>query len=333
MAKSSGQKLKLLHLCRIFEENTDEEHGITIQEIIEELARNEIHAERKGLYDDIDQLQRFGMDIVAEKRDRNYYYKLVSRGFETGELKLLVDAVQASRFLSERRSQELIAKLGGLTSRYHRRELQRQVYVVNRAKSSNEQIFKNIDMIHYAAANNLKIAFQYYKWNARKELQLRRNGVEYCISPWYMCWNDENYYLIAYDSEAQKIKHYRVDKMRRMRLTQKTRDGQEAFRGFSLPRYTKEHFGMFGGEIVRVTMRIPEELIGVMVDRFGDDVMIRPDDTQEGYAILHADVVLSEQFIGWLVGLGEGVTVLSPPKIREKLYERGKYLAQQYQSL
>ena len=327
MANAGDQKLKLMYLLKILKENTDETHGITMQEIIQQLDRYGIRAERKALYTDFDSLARLGYEIEREKSDK-YYYKLLTRDLDLTELKILVDAVQASKFLTQKRAENLIRKLEDQTSRYHRKDLQRQVYVVDRVSSRNEEVFDSIDCIHRAISENRKIRFQYRKWSERKKFEF--TGKNYLISPWYLCWNDENYYLIAYDTEAGKIKHYRVDRMSKPLITEEKRDGAEQLEHISLPEYTRKLFGMYGGEEKRITIRIPSELSGVMIDRFGENLSIRPDNEQENYAIVHIQVAFSQQFIGWLLGLGPEVEVISPSEVREVLCERGRELTEKY---
>ena len=217
------QKQKLLYLQKIMLEKTDENHGLTINEIKDELESYGIKAERKSLYDDIEILQSFGLDICTVRTNTVKYY-IGNRDFQIPELKLLVDAIQSSKFITRKKSLELIEKLGHLVSENDGSQLRREVYVTNRVKTVNEHIYYNVDKIHNAISENKKISFQYFKWeldttNGNKIVKTaRKNGEAYRVSPWALCWDDENYYLIAYDSEAEIIKHYRVDKMERIRL-------------------------------------------------------------------------------------------------------------------
>ena len=218
MAKSEKQKLKLLYIMQCLTEKTDAEHSVTTQEIIDYLALQGINAERKSIYTDIDLLIDYGMDIVKNS-GRSGGYTLVSRQFELAELKLLVDAVQSSKFITTKKSRDLIGKLETLCSKYEAGQLHRQVVVTNRNKTVNENIYYNVDIIYNAIAENVKIQFQYFEWDVNKEMHLRRNGKVYEVSPWLLTWDDENYYLVGYDSEADTLKHYRVDKMTDIALT------------------------------------------------------------------------------------------------------------------
>ena len=317
MAKSSMQKQKLLYLQKIMLEKTDENHGLTINEIKDELESYGIKAERKSLYDDIEILQSFGLDICTIRTNTVRYY-IGNRDFQIPELKLLVDAIQSSKFITRKKSLELIEKLGHLVSENDGSQLRREVYVTNRVKTVNEHIYYNVDKIHNAISENKKISFQYFKWeldttNGTKVVKTaRKNGEAYRVSPWALCWDDENYYLIAYDSEAGIIKHYRVDKMERIRLLKDERDGSERYKDFNPARYAKSVFSMFGGEECEVKLLVDNNFIGVIVDRFGTDLFIVKHD--ENSFTVNVRVMLSPQFYAWIFGLGGGVRILAPDK-------------------
>ena len=311
------QKQKLLYLQKIMLEKTDENHGLTINEIKHELESYGIKAERKSLYDDIEILQSFGLDICTVRTNTVKYY-IGNRDFQIPELKLLVDAIQSSKFITRKKSLELIEKLGHLVSENESSQLRREVYVTNRVKTVNEHIYYNVDKIHNAISENKKISFQYFKWeldttNGNKIVKTaRKNGEAYRVSPWALCWDDENYYLIAYDSEAEIIKHYRVDKMERIRLLKDERDGSELYKDFNPARYAKSVFSMFGGEECEVKLLVDNNFIGVIVDRFGSDLFIVKHD--EHSFTVNVNVMLSPQFYAWVFGLGGGVRILAPER-------------------
>lgn len=313
MAKSGGQKLKLLYLLKILSENTDEQHPMPMAQILEQLNEVGIQAERKTIYADVEDLRHFGYDIARNpSREAGGYY-LASREFEMPELKLLVDAVQASRFITLGKTKELIGKLEKLGGRHEAGRLQRQVYVVNRIKTSNESIYHNVDNIHKAIQDNVQIIFQYLEWTLDKKMVPRRDGMPYQISPWALLWQDENYYLVGFDEKENKIKHYRVDKMGTINLTEEKRLGIQAFKEFDIAKYTNKMFGMFGGEECMVTIRFPNRLIGVVMDRFGKEVTIRKG--KEDCFSIRVKVAVSGQFFGWLTGLGKEAVIMSPPKV------------------
>ena len=315
MAKSPNQKLKLLYLVDILERKTDENHPMTAAALIEELAKVEISAERKSIYDDIQQLIDFGYDIVHNKARVGGGYYMASKRFELAELKVLVDSIQSSRFISAKKTRELIDKLEKLCSVHEEKQLKRQVYVLNRIKTDNESIFYNVDYIHDAIHRNKQISFQYYEWSTSKEMKLRRGGERYIVSPLGLIWDDENYYLIAYE-EQSGIRHYRVDKMKAIDVLDEGRMEESGYRDFDPAAYSNKVFGMYGGETATVTLAFPERLTGVMLDRFGKDVSLKKD-TEMKYSI-RTDVVISDHFFGWLAGLGKEVRIVSPDLIREQ---------------
>jgi len=328
MPKGTNQKLKLIYIVRYLMENTDENHKVTMADILRYLEGYEISAERKSIYADIEVIRELGIDVVGEKIGRDFYYYIVSRDFEIAELKLLVDAIQSSKFITEKKSSELIKKLQGLVSVYEARQLQRQLYVSGGTKTINENIYYNIDALHNAIGTNQKIKFQYFQWNVKKEMELRRNGEFYEVSPWALLWEDENYYLIAFDSGYNEIRHYRVDKMLKITSVKESREGKEYFEKFNLAEYSKKNFGMFAGEEEMVKLEVHNRLIGVILDRFGTEVMIIPADKE--HFRVNVKVSVSNQFFGWLFGLGSDVRILAPENVKEKMKEEIKRIEQQY---
>ncbi len=318
MPKSTGQKSKLLHLAEIFYRQTDEDHPKTLAELIAELARRGISAERKSLYNDMEELRAFGLDIETDRKKSVGYY-LASRTFEEAELKLLVDSVQASKFITQKKSAALISKLETLTSTHRAGELSRQVYVTGRIKSMNESIYYLVDEIHRAILQKKKISFFYFRWDLDKKEVLKRDGKRYVASPFALMVDDENYYLLAYDDERQALRHFRVDKMQRLSLLEEGREGEALFADFDMASYSKSVFGMFGGEVQYVTLRLKESLIGVVIDRFGRDVPVLRD--SEGYFKVTVGVRESPQFFGFLAGLGADVCVVSPASVKKAYQE------------
>ena len=313
MAKEASQKLKILYLMRILLEKTDETHSITMPEIIAALKLQGISAERKSLYNDIESLRTYGLDIIGEPDGKIFKYRVVNRTFELAELKLLVDSVQSSKFVTEKKSNDLIKKIEGLGSNYEASQLQRQVYTSGRIKTANENIYYNVDILHNAINQNSKIKFHYFQWNVKKEMELRKGGEYYCVSPWGLSWDDENYYLVAYDSEAEKIKHYRVDKMLHIDLTGEMRDGKELFERFDMAEYSKKMFGMFDGKEENVKIECHNCLAGVIIDRFGTDVKMLKKDDEHFTATVK--VAVSKQFLAWVMALGENAKIVGPESV------------------
>lgn len=320
MAKSSRQKQKLLQIFKILMERTDENHGITVAQIIAELESMGIPAERKSVYDDLEVLEQFGEEFgfeLCRQKTNTVTYYIGSRQFQLAELKLLVDSVQSSKFITLKKSHELISKVESLASIHEGRQLQRQVYVSNRVKNPNETIYYAVDSIHEAISEDKKITFSYLEWvlgTGKDKIykRRRRDGKRYCVSPWALSWDDENYYLVAFDSETQAIRHYRVDKMEQVSLTEESRDGKEVFDSFDMAVYSKSVFGMFGGELTTVQLRFCKDMIGVVVDRFGKDIYVAED--KENHFTVNVSVALSPQFFGWLFGLSDKVQILSPQR-------------------
>lgn len=321
MPKSENQKQKLLYIAQYLMENTDEHHAVSTPQLIEYLNSQGIKAERKSIYNDIDTLNDFGMDIIRSDEYRGGYM-LASRPFELAEVKLLVDLVQSSKFITEKKSRELIGKLETLTSKYDAKAMRRQVEIVGRSKTHNETIYYNVDMVHTAISKNVKIRFHYFEWDVNKNMELRHDGAWYEVSPWKLTWDDENYYLMAFDEAANKIKHYRVDKIVDISLSEEARVGKETFENMDMAAFSKKTFGMFDGEEKTVRLRCENSLTGVIIDTFGTEVAIRPDG--ENHFIARTDVLVSSQFFGWLAGLGARVEILSPDEVRE---EYKSYLA------
>ena len=312
MAKSVTNKLRTLYIMDALLEKSDESHRLSTKELLEILERNGITADRKSIYDDIETLSVWGMDILYTKEKPAGYY-LASRTFELPELKLLVDAVQSSKFITDKKSRELIKKLESLASASEAKQLQRQVYITGRIKTLNESVYYNVDKIHEAIQQNRKISFCYYKWNTDKELVARNKGNAFVISPWALTWDDENYYMLGYDELTDLVKHYRVDKMQRISIIDDDREGAEAFVHFDLAKFAKSTFGMYGGKPETVTLECENSLIGTILDRFGTDVIIQKVD-DEHFCFCH-EVAVSGQFYGWVTGLGAGVKIKSPQHV------------------
>ena len=312
MARSANQKLKCLYLRQFLLENTDEAHPVTVSQMIDYLARHDIAAERKSIYDDIDGLRSYGLDIEYRKAQDGGYF-IANREFQLPELKLLVDAVQSSKFLSLRKSNELIAKLEKLASRHEAQALRRQVYVTHRIKNMNESIYYNVDALHSAIAAGSRITFRYFDWDMNGKKKYRHEGKRYRISPWALLWDDENYYLVGYDAEHADRRHYRVDKMESITQTGEERLGKELFAGFDPAAYSRKVFGMYGGEPQKVTLRFESSMSNIVFDRFGRELILTPD--REGGFTVTVEVVPSPQFFAWLTGLGAPVKILSPQPI------------------
>lgn len=310
MPKSQNQKSRLLLLERLFLQETDEQHPLSLSEIQRHLMRNGIEAERRTLYDDFECLTQMGIEIL---RTGNAKYYTESRLFETAELKLLTDAVAAARFLSEKKSDQLIRKLTSLADRSSHVELNRQLHVAGKVKTVNERVHYSVDELHRAIREDRQVMFQYFDWSVGKEKVYRRNGEPYTVSPWTLLWEEERYYLLAYDAQAGGIRHYRVDKMEHLHSTDLPREGSEQYAAVRPEQYSSRVFGMFGGQEETVTLCVDNALAGVMVDRFGLDTAFLHDGPDRFRFSVR--VVPSGNFYGWVFSFGGRVKILAPEPV------------------
>ena len=313
MPKSPNQKKKLLVLRELLLKHSDEEHPISIKEMIAELERQDIKAERKSLYDDMETLCSFGLDVQSRKGTSPGWF-IGERDFELAELKLLVDVVQSSRFITKKKSDSLIRKLEGLASVHQAKALQRQVYVSGRVKTMNESIYYNVDKLHTAVGERRSVRFRYFDYDSRKEKIFRREGRYYAVTPYGLVWDNENYYLVGADGEKGDVRHYRVDKMSDINLGDRVKITE-----FDMAQYAQRHFFMFSGTEAQVKLKVRNELAHIVLDRFGQETMLVPGD--DGTFTVTVNVVVSPQFWGWVFGLGDGVEVCSPQWAVEQFRE------------
>jgi len=328
MARSSYQKLKPLYIMNYLLQNSDEEHLVSVNQLISFLDTQGISSERKSIYDDIEALRFYGLDIVQGGSGKGIGYYVANRNFELPELKLLVDSVQSSKFITHKKTATLIKKIETLASIHEAQLLNRQVYVKNRIKTMNESIYYNVDAIHNGISMNRKIQFKYFEYAVDKSRRYRRDGAYYVVSPFAMTWDDENYYLVAFDAEAGIIKHYRVDKMTDIATTEDARDGQEVFDSFDMAVYARKVFGMFSGEEESVQLRFENHLVGAVLDRLGQDVFIVPDG--EEHFTVRADVVVSPQFFAWVTGFGSAARIIGPDDVVDRMRQHIHGVAEMY---
>ena len=310
----SNQKLKLLYLKDYLEKNSDANHIVKMSQIIEYLDSNGIKAERKSIYSDIETLKEYGVDIEIGNDGSTKGYYVASRLFETAEIKLLIDAVQCSRFITHKRSTKIIDSLEKLANKHEAQLFRRHVIVNDRVKSENVSIIYNVDGIHNAIAENKKITFNYFEYNLEKEMVFRHNNKKYKVSPLALVWNDSNYYMVAYETETDLIKNYRVDRMKNVAVTAEKREGFEKFSREVEAHYTQKQFSMYSGKEQHVKLWFDKKMMGVVIDRFGKNVVILKDADENGFSI-SVNVEISPQFFGWLAGLGNNVKIVSPDSI------------------
>lgn len=327
MAKGANQKLKALILQRTLLEQTDEDHPMTVQELIAVLSQWNVKAERKSIYDDMAALQTFGLDVQSRKGKAPGWF-VGERPFQLAELKLLVDAVQACKFITKRKSDGLIHKLERLTSVYQARQLQRQVYVDRRIKTMNESVYYSIDKLHVAIAAGKAVTFRYFEYNVKKEKVFRREGKRYSVSPYGLIWDNENYYLVGWEAANAQVRHYRVDKMAELAVT--CLQAEQSPEDFHVAAYAAKHFGMFSGREGSLHLRCKNNMVGVVLDRFGQEVMLVPDG--EDFFTVTVDAVVSTQFFGWLFGLGSGVELCGPDWAVEAFQTQLVEVGRQYEA-
>lgn len=330
MSRGTNQKFKFTYLMQIMLAKTDDEHSLTMPQIMDELEKFDVTAERKSIYADFqDMTEKFGVEIIKEQIGRETYYHVGTREFELAEVKLLIDAIQSSKFITQTKSRELISKIKSFVSEHQAKQLQRQVYINDRVKTMNESVYYNVDDIHTAINQNRKIRFKYYKWDINKKLVPRHNGDWFVVSPWALTWDDENYYMVAFDDWDHKIKHYRVDKMMRISIEEEKRAGKEMFKNFDMAEYSKATFGMYQGQKTKVKIQFANYMCGVFIDRFGKDISFRPIDDE--HSELHVDVNVSPQFFGWIFSLGKDVKVTGPDEVVDVMKKFAEEFVKNYQ--
>ena len=331
MSRGTNQKFKFIYLMKMMQAKTDDEHALTMPQIMDELAKYDVTAERKSIYADFqDMTERFGIEIIKEQIGRETYYHVGSREFELAEVKLLIDAIQSSKFITQTKSRELITKLRRFVSEYQAKQLQRQIFINDRVKTMNESVYYNVDDIHTAIGQNKKIRFKYYKWDISKKLVPRHNGAWFVVSPWGLVWNDENYYMVAFDDLDRRIKHYRVDKMMHLSIEEEKRDGKDEFKNFDMGEYSKATFGMYNGKKTKVKIEFANYMCGVFIDRFGKDITFHHVD--DDHSELMADVNVSPQFFGWIFSLGKDVKVTGPQEVVEQMQKAADDFRANYRS-
>ena len=317
--KGKNQKLKLLYLAKIMQEQTDDTHALTMPQIIDELAKYDIEAQRKSVYDDLDALDFFGLEIIKEQVGFRTYYHCGNRDFEIAELKFLVDAIQSSKFISENKTKELIKKLEKSISIYDAKLLNREVKVTGRVKNMNESIYYVVDAIHTAISENKAIKFKYFSWNVKGEEVYRRDGAFYNVSPWALHFDDERYYLIGYDHDKKEMRHYRVDKMRDVNVQDVKRKGKTEYSRQDKAKYNEVYFRMYDGDIETVTLKCKDSMANVIIDQFGRNVTLRP--AEDGYFTVNVDVAVSSQFLSWVIALEGDVTIQGPDSVKKAMKE------------
>ena len=325
MSKSENQKKKLLYILKFFYEETDEEHTLTVNEIIAKLERNGISAARRSIYDDIRTLQDFGVDIVMRKSKTCEYF-LASRLFEMAELKILIDSVQSSHFITKKKSELLIKKLKGLISKPQARGLSGQIYIYDRIKSMNESIFYNVDTLHNAIDSNRKITFRYFDYNIKREKVFRKNGGYYCTNPVALTFDNENYYLIAYNEKYEDFVHYKVERMTDIAVGEERRIMPK--KPFNAANYVKPLFSMFDGKTEDITAVFDSAYLNVVIDRFGENVRLT--ELEEDCFRADFKAAVSPTFLAWFISFGTNAYIVSPQWVADEIKQLTSEIAEMY---
>ena len=318
---SENKKLAVLYLKDLFLERTDKTHFVRMPEILAYLEERNVFVDRRTVYTNISLLNQSGFEIIGIAEKGNYKYHHPSRLFNTLELKFLVDSIAASKFLTEKKSKELITKVKTLGNSFDNSALNRDVLSPKRIKSMNDKVFKNLDSIYAAIVSNSQISFQYMRWNTERKLEPLKRGQSFSASPYAVSLNDDNYYLVAYDSRTKNLRHYRIDKMDSISLTDKTREGNDTFKAFDIVDYSRKTFGMFAGNEETVTIEAANHLAGVFIDRFGEAAAIRKNFDNPDTFIVRITVNVSPQFFAWLLGLGKEIKIMSPQSVKDDFIE------------
>jgi predicted DNA-binding transcriptional regulator YafY len=317
MARSENGKQKLIRLIEILIKYTDDEHGLTISEIIDKLSEYGIKAERKSIYDDFFVLEEMGIPVLKNKAKQTRY-SIDFAIFELAELKMLVDAVQSSKFITAKKSRELISRLERFTSIYKSKELSRQVYVEDRIKTVNPASIYTVDSVHNAINSDKELNFRYFEYNSDKTKHFRHDGKIYSVTPISLVWSEENYYLVAYEQATDNIKHFRIDKMADVSIFEKKRAHSHLIDKFNPSDYSRKVFGMYGGREELVVFECRDSLAGVMIDRFGFDPVFHKTDFGFKFSLR---VMVSPTFFAWALGFGDQIKILGPSSVVDELKE------------
>lgn len=328
MARSPNQKLKSHYLQKILLEYTDPEHPMPMPIILERLEAVGIPAERKSIYDDIKLLEQLGMSVLYQKKAPSGYY-VDNRPFELPELKLLIDAVQSSHFITKRKSDSLITKISELTSKPLAKTLSRRMYISDPPKAFNEDIYVSIDAIHNAIQSGRKIRFTYFDYNTSKEREYRKDGAYYLLTPIALCWNSEHYYLIAYTAKYDSLTHYRVDRMDQVAISKDAKDAINTT-DFDISAYTKRHFSMYAGEEMEALLRFDNSLVNVVFDKFGTDIRIMK---HGDFFEIYADVCNSPVFLSWMFQFGDLAEIREPKRLRQAMRDLVEKNLKKYENM
>ena len=327
MAGNARQKLKLLFLKELFETSTDENHGVTMEEILSFLKDKGIDAERKSIYSDIEWLKQYGLDI-GQKKNKQTRYMLLSRNFHLSELKLLVDAVGVSRLTSEEKGKEIIDKIKRIAGGFYSDELHRPVFIDNRIRNMKESVYGSIDIIYSAIHNNKKLQFKYLEYLREQVKTARRDGDTYITTPLAVIYKEENYYLAAWTDIKKTIVNYRVDRIAEITILNENPSQTPDITSFNADEYLRSRFSISDGDRETVDIMFNNSLSTVVTDRFGNDIIMRPEDAD--HFSVTVDIDVTPAFFSWIFMFGSKAYISSPKHVVEEFAIIAKNVAESY---
>lgn len=329
MKQEKAYKIKLVKILEILRQDSDEDNYIETSEILSKLATMGIICDRRTLAADIEVLNSYGYEVLSEKSPgKSNKYCVIDRSFDVPELRILIDAVQASSFITPKKTEELIDKIADLGGSHRAELLRRNIVKFNTTKSTNENIFYSISEINAAIENGKKVSFEYFDFNEKHERVYRRSGKRYYVNPLATIYDDDNYYLICYYGRFEGVVHYRIDRMDRVEMV--VNQPIDVYNGepIDLKRHKKTLFGMFQGEEQLVEFQADASILDPIFDIFGDKVEITSD--ENGKLRFKAAVQLSPTFYGWCLSFGDKLQVDGPNEVVEKVVEYIHSLIQGY---
>lgn len=310
----AATKSRILFILRYLFENTDDEHAVNTNDLITILAESGFSANRKTIRDDVDMLCDAGYEILIDKDGKTNAYHYGSRTFELPELKMLVDAVSSSRFISAEKSDVLIQKLTSLASKYEAQELTAKIFTADRIKADNGKIFLTTDVVSQAIEQEKKVSFQYYDYLPTKEKVLRNNGEIYIISPYALIWSDDRYYLVGFSDKRQKLTAFRVDRMTVPQITDEVAVKNKEFNPADFANKVVQMYA--SGEEKTVVLRCKNDTMRSVIDKFGEGIQVGSFDNEHFTA--EVQVQPSQTFFGWVFTFRGDIEILKPESVKEE---------------
>ncbi|MFW5779838.1 MAG: helix-turn-helix transcriptional regulator [Bacillota bacterium] len=324
---TTDRKIKLVKILEILRKYSDEDNPLSTNELIQKLYNEGIRAERKAIYDDIRLLNKFGYEILCRRYRSNYYY-IVDRNFQIPELKILLDAVQAAAFITEKKTKELALKIANLAGDNKAKLLKENIVLFNTIKHSNEYIYYNVDVIDRCILKRKKVSFLYFDYGLDCKRIYRKEKERYIVNPVALVFSEDNYYLVCYNDKYKNLSNYRVDRMEKVEEQNQDIIEANCVKDFNIHKHKKQVFSMFAGELTHVQMLAHNELIDVIVDKFGEKVGMKVFD--EEHVLLSVDVQISPTFFAWCFTFGQKLRIISPQSVVDEMKSRAKEILDLY---